>query len=71
MTIKNLSKTKNLELMPVYVPVTGDEEPENVVELKCGGEMCVCDRESARAHGRERGREGTGGGKEGRREGGR
>ena len=41
MTIKNLSKTKNLEFLPVYVSDTGDEEPENVVDLKCGGEVCV------------------------------
>ena len=63
MTIKNLSKTKNLEFLPVYVNDTGDEEPEEVVDLKCGGEVCVCERESARGVGREGGREGTGGGK--------
>jgi hypothetical protein len=40
-TIKNLSKTKNLEFLPVYVSDTGDEEPEKVVDLKCGGEVCV------------------------------
>jgi hypothetical protein len=39
--IKNLSKTKHLEFLPVYVNDTGDEEPENVVDLKCGGEVCV------------------------------
>ena len=49
MTIKNLSKTKNLEFLPVYVNDTGDEEPEDVVDLKCGGEV----RESARARARE------------------
>ena len=41
MTIKNLSKTKDLEFLPVYVNDAGDEEPENVVDLKCGGEVCM------------------------------
>ena len=68
MTIKNLSKTMNLEFLPVYVNDKGDEEPEKGVDLKCGGEVCVCERESARGGGREGGREGTGGGTEGRRE---
>jgi hypothetical protein len=40
-TIKNLSKTKHIEFLPVYVNDTGDEEPENVVDLKCDGEVCV------------------------------
>jgi hypothetical protein len=68
-TIKNLSKTKNLEFLPVYVSDTGDEEPENVVDLKCGGEVCMCVRE--RARGGEGGREGGNGGREGGKEGGR
>ena len=71
MTIKNLSKTKNLEFLPVYVNDAGDEEPEKVVDLKCGGEVCVCERARARTGGREGGREGTGEGIEGRWEGGR
>ena len=75
MTINNLSKTKNIEFLPVYVNDTCDEEPEDVVDLKCGGEV----RESARARaregeregGREGGREGPGEGKDGRTEGGK
>jgi len=63
-TIKNLSKTKNLEFLPVYVNEKGHEEPEEVVDLKCGGEVCVRESVRARAHGREREREGEG--KEGR-----
>ena len=62
MTIKNLSKTKNLEFQPVYVACTGDEEPEQMVYLKCGGEVCVRERESSHALEGER---------EGEREGGR
>ncbi len=69
MTIKNLSKTKNLEFQPVYVNDAGDEEPKKVVDLKCGGEVCVCEKKSARAHGREREREGGNGGREGGKEG--
>ena len=53
MTIKNLSKTKNLEFLPVYVNEKGHEEPEEVVDLKCGGEVCVRESVRARAHGRE------------------
>ncbi len=64
MTIKNLSKTKDLEFLPVYVNDAGDEEPEKVVYLHCGGEVCVRESVRARAHGREREREGEG--KEGR-----
>ena len=43
MTIKNLSKTKDLEFLPVYVNDEGDDDPEKVdlVDLKCGGEVCV------------------------------
>ena len=59
-----MSKTKNLEFLPVYVNDTGDEEPEDMVDLKCGGEVSKCEKESTRAHGREREREGKG--KEGR-----
>jgi hypothetical protein len=72
-TIKNLSKTKDLEFLPVYVNDKGDEEPEKVdlVDLKCGGEVCVCERESVRVHGREREREGGNVGREGGKEGGR
>jgi alpha-tubulin suppressor-like RCC1 family protein len=40
-TIKNLSKTKNLEFLPMYVNDEDDEEPERVVDLKCGGEVRV------------------------------
>jgi hypothetical protein len=66
-TIKNLSKTKDLEFLPVYVNDKGDEEPEKVVDLKCGGEVCVRERERARAREGERegGRERGEGGKEG------
>jgi hypothetical protein len=59
-----LSKTKNLEFLPVYVNDKGDEEPEKGVDLKCGGEVCERERESKRA--REGKREG---GREGWREG--
>ena len=62
MTIKNLSKTKNLEFLPVYIACdTGNEESEDMVDLKCGGEVCVRERESAHARAGERE-----GGKEGR-----
>jgi hypothetical protein len=54
-----------LEFLPVYVNDTGDEEPEEVVDLKCGGEVSKCENESTRAHGREREREGGNGGREG------
>jgi len=66
-----LSKTKNLEFKPVYVNDKGDEEPEKGGDLKCGGEVCVCERESVRVHGREREREGGNVGREGGKEGGR
>jgi len=66
-TIKNLSKTKNIAFLPVYVKDECDEEPEEVVDLKCGG--AVCERERQRA--RTGGREGTEGGIEGTWEGGR
>ena len=55
MTIKNLSKTKNIEFLPVYVKDEGDEEPEEVVDLKCGGAVCVRERQRARTGGREGG----------------
>jgi hypothetical protein len=35
-TVKNLSSTRDISLMPVYVKDNGEEEPEDLVELKSG-----------------------------------
>jgi hypothetical protein len=35
-TVKNLSSTRAISLMPVYVKDNGEEEPEDLVELKSG-----------------------------------
>ena len=35
-TVKNLSMTSNISLKPVYVKDNGEEEPEDIVELKSG-----------------------------------
>ncbi len=35
-TVKNLSSTRDISLMPVYVKDNGEEEPEELVELKSG-----------------------------------
>ena len=40
-TLKNLSLTKDIKLLPVYVSDTGDEDPQEMVDLKCKGEVCV------------------------------
>eukprot|EP00802_Teleaulax_amphioxeia_P025771 Tamp_26687.p1 GENE.Tamp_26687~~Tamp_26687.p1 ORF type:complete len:176 (-),score=51.39 Tamp_26687:359-856(-) len=37
-TLKNLSLAKDIKLQPVYVTESGAEEPEDMVDLKCGGE---------------------------------
>ncbi len=77
MTIKNLSKTKNIEFLPVYVDDEGGEaEPEElvdleVVDLKCGGAVCERERQRARTGGREGGRERREGLRERGKEGGR
>ena len=71
MTIKNLSKTKNIAFLPVYVKDECDEEPEEVVDLKCGGAVCERERQRARTGGREGGRERREGLRERGKEGGR
>ena len=40
-TLKNLSLAKDIKLQPVYVTESGAEEPEDMVDLKCGGEVCA------------------------------
>ncbi len=35
-TVKNLSSTRDISLRPVYVKDNGEEEPEDLVELKSG-----------------------------------
>ena len=35
-TVKNLSSTRDISLMPVYVKDNGEEEPEDIIELKSG-----------------------------------
>eukprot|EP00802_Teleaulax_amphioxeia_P004974 Tamp_04978.p1 GENE.Tamp_04978~~Tamp_04978.p1 ORF type:complete len:951 (-),score=126.65 Tamp_04978:65-2917(-) len=37
-TLRNLSMSNDIKLLPVYVTDTGEEEPEDMVDLKCCGE---------------------------------
>ena len=38
-TLRNLSISNDIKLRPVYVTDTGEEEPEDMVDLKCCGEV--------------------------------
>jgi hypothetical protein len=40
-TVKNLSMTSDISLKPVYVKDNGEEEPEDIVELKSGEDLVL------------------------------